>query len=416
MLGVIGLNNKTASLDIREKFSISNEEIVPFSELLQDEIGITDIVILSTCNRTEIYFTQSRYDFEVAAKDLFNTLCCFKVISENYWEHFYRYKENEAVTHLFKVASGIDSMVVGEDQIIGQIKEAYLFCTKAALTDAILMRLFQKSFETGKRVRSETKIKYGISSISGAAVHLCSDLLKDRHNAHILMIGAGESGKLILQNFNKQGIDNITVTNRTEKKAIKLAEKFQCRVLPIEQLEQHIYLYDLVIIATGAKVPLVTKQMLETSVNKRNQAPQILIDISVPRNIEAFNHPSIQIHTIDALEAVVNKNLDKRMGNVEAANDIINGVVDEFMDWKASRSLRPAIKNITRNIEHVASMEVKNYKKISTEDEMQKVSEYSEHLAKKMTRILIKNLKEITDNGKDTESLQVLEKLFTYPD
>lgn len=416
MLGIIGLNNKTASLDIREKFAISNEEIVPFSEFLQDEVGITDIVVLSTCNRTEIYFTQSRYDFDLAAKELFNTLSCFKVINENYWENFYSYKEEVAVKHLFKVASGIDSMVVGEDQIIGQIKEAYLFCTKAALTDAILMRLFQKSFETGKRVRTETKIKYGISSISGAAVHLCSDLLKNKNHARILMVGAGESGKLILQNFNKQGIKNITVCNRTEKKASKLAEKYNCRMLPIEQLEQHLYLYDLVIVATGSNVPLVTKQMLEISAQSRKQALQIFIDISVPRNIEESEHPNVQIHTIDALESVVNKNLDKRMGNVEAANEIINAVVAEFMDWKASRSLRPAIKNITRNIEHVASMEVKNYKKITCEEEMQQVSDYSDHLAKKMTRILIKNLKEITDNGKDTESLQVLEKLFTYPD
>lgn len=416
MLGIIGLNNKTASLDIREKFTISKEEILPFSELLQDEIGITDIVVLSTCNRTEIYFTQSRHNFDVAAKDVFNTLSCFKVVTENYWDNFYCYSEDEAVKHLFNVASGIDSMVIGEDQIIGQIKEAYLFCTKAALTDAILMRLFQKSFETGKRVRTETKIKYGISSISGAAVHFCSDLLKKKHNARILMIGAGESGKLVLQNFNKQGIENITVTNRTEEKAIKLAEQFQCNVLPFNQLNQHLYLYDVIIVATGATDALISKQMLETSVDKRKEALQIFIDISVPRNIEKFEHSLIKIYTIDALEAVVNKNLDKRMGHVEAANKIINEVVAEFMDWKASRSLRPAIKNITRNIEHVASMEVKNYQKVTSEEELKIVSEYSEHLAKKMTRVLIKNLKDITDNGKDTESLQVLEKLFTYTD
>ncbi len=271
MIGLIGISHKTSPVEIREQFSVSKEEIVPYSELLQNETGISDIVVLSTCNRTEIYFSQSKYDFHVAAKMVYRALKKFKRVEDKYWHSFYSFSNTDAVRHLFEVASGIDSMIIGEDQIIGQIKDAYVFCTEEAMTDAILMRLFQKSFEAGKRVRTETKIKMGTTSVSSAAVHKCAMLFDDLDDKRVLLIGAGETGSLVLQALNKQGVHRIAVTNRTQAKAEKLASKHNCTWLPFEALAPHLYLYDIVIVATGSKEPLVTHEMVEESLDKRNQ-------------------------------------------------------------------------------------------------------------------------------------------------
>ena len=414
MIGLIGISHKTSPIEIREQFSVSKEEIIPFSELLQNQTGISDLVVLSTCNRTEIYFSQDKYDFHMASKLVYKTLKHFKGIEQKYWHTFYSYSNSDAIRHLFEVASGIDSMIIGEDQIIGQIKEAYVYCTEAALTDAVLMRLFQKSFEASKRVRTETKIKMGTTSVSSAAVQKCSNLFEDLTNKRVLLIGAGETGSLVLQSLNKNGVKKIAVTNRTEAKAQKLAERHKCIVLPFDQMPSHLYLYDIVIVATGSQKPLITREMIQESLQGRNEQKQVFIDISVPRNIEekVEEMEAIQLYTIDDLQEIVNTNMEKRKGSVESANIIIDEIVDEFCEWLASRSLRPAIKAITYNMLKVSKEELSGYNRVDSEEMQLAIKEFSDHLTQKYTRLFIKNLKEITDNGKNTDSLKIVNELF----
>ena len=414
MIGLIGISHKTSPIEIREQFSVSKEEIIPFSELLQNQTGISDLVVLSTCNRTEIYFSQDKYDFHMASKLVYKTLKHFKGIEQKYWHSFYSYSSSDAIRHLFEVASGIDSMIIGEDQIIGQIKEAYVYCTEAALTDAVLMRLFQKSFEASKRVRTETKIKMGTTSVSSAAVQKCSNLFEDLTNKRVLLIGAGETGSLVLQSLNKNGIKKIAVTNRTEAKAQKLAERHKCIVLPFDQMPSHLYLYDIVIVATGSQKTLITREMIQESLQGRNEQKQVFIDISVPRNIEekVEEIDAVQLFTIDDLQEIVNTNMEKRKGSVESANFIIDEIVDEFCEWLASRSLRPAIKAITYNMLKVSKEELSGYNKVDSEEMQLAIKEFSDHLTQKYTRLFIKNLKEITDNGKNTDSLKIVNELF----
>ena len=414
MIGLIGISHKTSPLEIREQFSVSKEEIIPFSELLQNETGISDLVVLSTCNRTEIYFSQDKYDFHMASKLVYKTLKKFKGIEQKYWHSFYSYANSDAIRHLFEVASGIDSMIIGEDQIIGQIKEAYIYCTELALTDAVLMRLFQKSFEASKRVRTETKIKMGTTSVSSAAVQKCSNLFDDLANKRVLLIGAGETGSLVLQSLNKNGIKKIAVTNRTEAKAQKLADRHNCIVLPFDQMQKHLYLYDIVIVATGSKKPLITREMIRESLQSRNERKQVFIDISVPRNIEenVEEIEAVQLFTIDDLQEIVNTNMEKRKGSIDSANSIIVEIVDEFSEWIASRSLRPAIKAITYNMLKVSKEELSGYNKVNSEEMQLAIREFSNHLTQKYTRLFIKNLKEITENGKNTDSLKIVNELF----
>ncbi len=414
MIGLIGISHKTSPIEIREQFAVSKDEILPFAELLQKETGISDIVVLSTCNRTEIYFSQSKYEFHLAAKLVYKVLKQFKGVETKYWHTFYSYSHSDAVRHLFEVASGIDSMIIGEDQIIGQIKEAYVYCTEEALTDAILMRLFQKSFEASKRVRSETKIKMGTTSVSSAAVQKCLMLFNDLSDKRVLLIGAGDTGSLVLQNLNKNGVHRVAVTNRTEDKAKKLAARHGCIPLPFEHMPSHLYLYDIIIVATGSQVPLVTREMAEESLQKRNNGKQVFIDISVPRNIDKNIEEleALQLFTIDDLDEIVNSNMAKRKECIHSANKIIDEMIADFDEWLSSRSLRPAIKTITYNMLKVTKEELSGYNKVDSEEMQLAIKEFSKHLTQKYTRLFIKNLKDLTANGKNTEALNIVNDLF----
>lgn len=414
MISLIGISYKTSKVEVREQFVLSHEEIILFSELLQNETGISDIVVLSTCNRTEIYFSQNKYDFHLASKLVYKTLKQFKGIQDKYWHVFYSYSNTEAVKHLFEVSCGIDSMIIGEDQIVGQIKDAYVFCTEAALTDAILMRLFQKSFEASKRVRTETQIKMGSTSVSNAAVQLCSNRFSNFKDKKVLLIGAGDTGSLVLQHLHKKGVKQVVITNRTAEKAEKLAARHKCTTIPIELVSEQLHRFGIVIVATGSKVPLITKKMIRRSTQLRNDVEQVFIDISVPKNIEEDieNLDGAQLFTIDDLQGVVNTNVEKRKGSICAANKIISQIVDEYCEWLASRALRPTIKAITYNMLKISKKEVSSYNKINSEEMQKALNEFSKHLAQKYTRLLIKNLKDITTNGKNTESLTFVNNLF----
>jgi glutamyl-tRNA reductase len=218
------------------------------------------------------------------------------------------------------------------------------------------------------------------------------------------MIGAGETGGLVLQHLNKIGVRRITVTNRTEEKAKRLAEWHKCASLPFDQMPGHLFLYDIVIVATGSAVPLVTREMITESLEKRENKAQVFVDISVPRNIEknVEEIENIRLFTIDALQETVDVNMEKRKGNISSAREIIDEIVNEFSEWLASRSLRPAIKAIT----------LLCYYKADTEEKQKVINEFSDHLTQKYTRLFIKNLKEITENGKNTESLKIINRLF----
>lgn len=416
MIGLIGISYKTAPLEVREKFSFSKEEIIPFSEMLQQETEISDLVLISTCNRTEIYFSQDIHDNQTAFELVYEVIKKFKDINDHCWHYFYHRSNAGAVRHLFEVSSGLDSLIIGEDQIIGQVKEAYLRCTEAALTDAVLMRLFQKSFEAGKRVRSETGIKLGITSVSSAAVEMCACLLNGVSDKSVLLVGAGETGNLALQNIVKRGVQKVTVTNRTAEKAERTASKYNAGTVPFENFEDHLFASDIVMIATSAPTPLITKEMVIQSLKLRNNSPQVYIDLSVPRNIEkeVTELQNINVLGVDDLQKIVEQTTEKKKESAAKAEIIIDEVVADFSEWLASRSLRPAINTITTNLQAINSEELSTYRKLSTPEMQEIVDDYAKHLTQRYTRLLIKNLKDLTDNGKNIDSLKTINDLFKF--
>lgn len=416
MIGLIGISYKTAPLEVRERFTFSKEEVVPFSEMLQQETEISDLVLISTCNRTEIYFSQDVHDSQTAFELVYEVIKKFKQVSDHCWHYFYHRSNAGAVRHLFEVSSGLDSLVIGEDQIIGQVKEAYLRCTELALTDAVLMRLFQKSFEAGKRVRSETGIKLGITSISSAAVEMCACLLNGMCHKSVLLIGAGETGNLALQNMVKKGVQKVTVTNRTAEKAEKTASKYNAGTVPFENFEDYLFDSDIVMIATSAAKSLITKEMVIKSLKMRNNQPQVYIDLSVPRNIEkeVGDLENINLLGVDDLQEIIRQTTERKKESAAKAEIIIDEVVADYTEWLASRSLRPAINTITTNLQAINIEELSTYRKLCKPELQEIVDDYAKHLTQRYTRLLIKNLKDLTDNGKNIDSLKTINDLFKF--
>ena len=416
MIGVIGISYKTAPTEVRELFSFAKDEIVPFSELLQQETEIADLVLISTCNRTEIYFSQDRHDNQTAFELVYEVIKKFKQITDHSWHYFYHRSNAGAVRHLFEVAAGLDSQIIGEDQIIGQVKEAYLTCTELALTDAVLMRLFQKSFEAAKRVRTETGIKLGITSVSSAAVEMCSKLLNGLSEKTVLMIGAGETGNLALQNICKKGVKQIAVANRTFEKAQKTAAKYEGMAIPFESLHKYLHGFDIVMVATAATEPIITAEIVRQNQLIRPDHHQVFVDLSVPRNIEkeVGEIENMSLLGVDDLKEIVAQTTEKKKEAAEHAKLILDEVIGDFTEWLASRSLRPAINTITTNFQAINQEEITNYRKLNTPEMQTLVDDYAQHLTHRYTRLLIKNLKNLTDNGKNIDSLKIINDLFKF--
>lgn len=416
MIGVLGISHKTAVQDIREQFSFTKEEIVPFAESVQQNSEITEIVVLSTCNRTEIYYYHNKSCNNKTNKQLLNLLLDFKKVASVPEDVFYKHTGIDAVKHLFAVTSGIDSVVIGEDQIVSQVKDAYLFCTESALTDAVLMRLFQKSFEAGKRARTETTVQQGPTSLSYVAVDLCSKIYNDLTNKNVLFIGSGETGSLALHNMKKRGVTKTFVSNRTFDKALSLADEYGGVAVEFEEFHKYLPQSDIVIVATGAQDHLISMSDVQLSMANRNSNPQVYIDLSVPRNIEKSvgTLERVKLIAIDDLQEVLDSTAEKRKQSIDHALVIIDEVAMEFMEWFDSRTIRPLIKAITSNMQQLCAQELALYKSMNGNKNTEAFEEYANRLTQKYISSLIINLKEISKNNPASHSLNVINELFMF--
>ena len=411
MIGVLGINHKIASLDIRGKFSVATNEVAELGELILQTTDITETVILSTCNRTEIYYSHKKDCIKKTDKQLKDLLHRFKNLEENYNNYFYTHSNYDAVNHLFGVTSGVDSMVIGEYQIVNQVKQAYLLCTNLAFTDAILMRLFQKSFETAKKVRSETNIQKGASSISFVAVEKCINLLGNSlKDKKVFIIGTGKTSRLVLEKMRQQGVSKFLFTNRTFETAQQFADNLQGVAVEFNDFKNYINDYDIIIAATDSGKILVEKKDI-TGAQK-----QIYIDLAVPRNIDhsITEHNNATLITIDNLQEDLDGTVSKRIESKKDADAIIDSMTNEYFNWLENRALRPVIKSITENMQKMHEAEIENSKQCYSPEIYNAVDEYASRLTKKYIRTLIKNLKEINENGNAAHSLKTINDLFEF--
>ncbi len=416
MIGVLGINHKTANVDVREKFSFDRTQISGFADLIQRKLSVSEVVVLSTCNRTEIYFYKDKPEEDRIFLELTELVHKYKSIKEDYSCFFYQHKGLQAVRHLFSVTSGLDSMVVGEDQIVKQVKDAYVFCTDNAWTDAILMRLFQKSFETSKQVRSTTAIQQGATSISYLAVEKCQKIFPDILYAKVLFVGAGETGRLVLQKMKKTGMTDFSFTNRTREKTEQLAVENKGKALEFHEFINTLSDFDIVVTATNAGEILISEKNVQQSLIKRSGKTQVFIDLSVPRNVDAGVQRSdaIELITIDDLQELVEINSSRRYGSIKEAEIIIGQSSRDYFNWYRNRALKPVIQSITENMQKVHKNELSGNSSGYTPETLEAVEQYTYRLTQKYIRNIIKNLIEINEKGEVNGSLEAIKELFIF--
>lgn len=414
MIAILGISHKSAPVSVRELYAFDEQEKITFADRIKSILQLEGIVILSTCNRTEIYFNTRLENESEVYRLITDELMKFKKIVSDNLQNFYFYTQGWVVEQLFKVSSGLESLVLGEEQILGQVKEAFRYAQTNKLTDCIISRLFIKAIEAGKRVRTETQLNKGAASVSYAAVELCHEIFPDLQNRTIMVIGAGQTGDLILQCMLKKNHPAFFIANRTFSRAAELAEKYSGSAIELSAIESYIPECDLIITATSSKEHLITRDMAEKAMISRKQSTQVFIDLSVPSNIaESVNEiENVHYYGVDDLKAVVIKNVERRKSAIDHSMEIISEVQDEFMEWLDIQNLTPTIILIKENLKNIQQTELESFKKFRKIKEHELIEQYSEHISEKYTQMFIKKLKQVTKNGKKPEYIKVINDLF----
>lgn len=355
---VVGTSHHTAPLDCRERVSFSEDQFTDAFRLLKDSRQIGEAVILSTCNRVEIYAAANSKD---GCTLLFDFLSDYHQIDPRQLAQFtYNYQNLDAVRHLFNVATSLDSMVVGEPQILGQVKTAFDQSLSVGASGDILKRLFTKAIRVGKRVRTETNIGAGAVSISFVAVQLARKIFQSLEDKTVVIIGAGEMSELTAQHLVENGVSNVIVANRTYERAVEIAEKFGGTPLTYDADLSFLIDADIVITSTNASHHLIQRQALVEIMRKRKHRYMFLIDIAVPRDVdpEVAGVENAFLYNIDDLEAVVASNLKERGQEAEIAAQIVETESVKFHLELQAFDVNPTIKALHRQFQQITSREL----------------------------------------------------------
>jgi glutamyl-tRNA reductase len=355
---LLGLNHKTAPVALRECMAFSNEDSITALEKLRDFSVIKEVMLFSTCNRVEILLaTANKLDAIESVKGFISE---FNQVPEDTFANcLYILEGDEAVRHMFRVSSSLDSMVVGEPQILGQIKEAYQLSVSNQTTDIILNRLVQRAFSVAKRVRTETGIGDRAVSISYAAIELGRKIFDTLEGKKALLIGAGEMAEIAVENLLRNKVKRIFVANRTFEHGVALARKFNGHAIRFEEIEDHLKQIDVVISSTGASDFVITEAQVKDTMQKRRNRPLFFIDIAVPRDIDPqINQlPNAYVYDIDDLKGIIEENLEDRQKEAVKAERIVDEAVINFRRWYQSLDITPTLLDLRKKIDFIAQKE-----------------------------------------------------------
>jgi glutamyl-tRNA reductase len=359
-LYALGLNHHTAPLDIRERVVFHVERMRDALTEMKQGLA-SEAAILSTCNRTELYF--SGREPAAAAEWLAKW---HRLRPGELSPYLYTRPQDEAVRHAFRVASGLDSMVLGEPQILGQMKEAARAAESAGTLGTVLHKLFQRSFAVAKEVRSTTRVGAESVSMAGAAVKLAARIFPSLREQSVLFIGAGEMIELCATHFAAQGPAQIAVASRTLERASRLAHRFGGRAIELKALAETLHEFDVVVSSTASSLPILGKGLVERALKARRRRPIFMVDLAVPRDIEpeVAELDDVFLYTVDDLSSIVSTNLDSRRSAVEQAEAIIDAQVGQFMHWMRSRENVPLIRQLRENAELARREEVQRALKL----------------------------------------------------
>ena len=411
----LGLNHLCAPVALRERAAFSTDDTVGALGDLVAQPGVREAVILSTCNRTELYCNVD----SGAESSPFEWLHRHQQLhGANIDEFLYRHTEADAVRHLFRVATGLESMVLGEPQILGQVKGAYNMARDARTLDAPLERLFQNTFSVAKRVRSDTSIGTNPVSVAFTAVRLAERVFTDLANACVLLVGAGETIELAARHLTAAKVQRLIVANRTLDNAQALAGRFGGYAIALSDLERHLAEADIVISSTAAREPVIGREMVARAIAARRSRPMFLVDLAVPRDIETevAKLPNVFLYSIDDLREVIDENLRSRQQAAVEAEAMIELSVEHFMTWWRALELNNPIASIRRNAE--ASRDEALAKARNLLARGKSADQALEFLAHTLTNKLVHapsaNLRAAALRG-DSDLLQAAERLFDSP-
>jgi glutamyl-tRNA reductase len=346
-LVLVGLSHKTAPIELREHLTVPAERLNRALSDLRSAHELSEAVILSTCNRLEVYGRpqESRADSLKSVKKFFQTLYPGGAVTSSLYHH----EAEDAVRHLFRVASGLDSLVVGETEVLGQVKTAYKFAQTHGATGKITNVLFQRALYVGKHVRQKTAISEGASSVGSVAVRLAERIFGTLDQHRVLLLGAGKMAEITARHLLSQKAGELVIMNRTHARAKELAELLNGKALPMDNLLRELEQADIVICSTSAEKPLITAAMVEPIMKTRRGRSLYFIDIAVPRNVEAavHNFDNAYVYNVDDLKSLVDENLSRRQQDVSAAETIVNEAAEEFYRWIVSvlQGETPALKH-----------------------------------------------------------------------
>lgn len=415
-----GLSHHTAPVEIRECFAFNPLEIERAYNELKANDTLEGIVILSTCNRTEIYATAR--EIEPGQQALKKFLMEFSQLpAQELNSYLYQCNCFDAIEHLFRVSSGLDSMVLGETQIIGQVKESYELARKFAASDSVLNHLFQKALYVGKKVRSDTAIDQHPVSISYTAVELARKVLGPLHDKSVLIVGAGEMGELTARYLIDRGVHSVIVSNRSYDKACEMAEILQGRAVRFDVLADELFKADIVISCTAASHYVIRGERCRDILQSRKGKPILMIDIAVPRDID----PSLQdiegvhIFDIDSLQDVVDESYEQRRAAAEMAEGIIDYELEEFNRWLATLYVVPIIAGLKSFGEDVKQRELQRaFNRLGrvSDREQTVITEMASAIVNQLLRGPVENLKELALTSQGHKYAELSKNLFNLED
>ncbi len=414
-LAVLGLNHKTAPVVVRERFSIAKDKIRKCLQEMDKYPELHEVVVLSTCNRSELYAVvdEGEGSLEVLKKfwaDLTGSDC-------NIDQYLYSFVDEECIRHLFYVASSLDSLVIGEGQILSQVKEAYAISLEEGATSTVMNTLMHRAITTGKRVRTETRIAFNAVSVSYAAVELARNVFGTLENSSVLVFGAGKMAELTLENLIGKGVKKVFVANRHRDKAEELAQRFGGETVNFDRALLEASEADIVITSTGAPHYVVHSWDVVELVRRRQGRPVVFIDIAVPRDVdpEVGEYPSVKLFNIDNLNDVVDEHLEERQQEAEQAKGIVEEEIASILERFRYLSIQPLMARLARRSEHIRRREVKRARtKLGglTDEQLREVEQMSHMIVRKLLRFPMMTMSGAAGTDYEAYYVKAMSRLF----
>lgn len=412
----IGLNYRTAPVEIREKVSFNDSELSEAMRVLKEQKSVLENVIVSTCNRTEIYAVvdqlhTGRYYVKAFLAEWFN------ISKEELSPYLTIYEHDAAIEHLYRVVSGLDSMVLGETQILGQVRSSFLTAQGQGATGTVFNQLFKEAVTLAKRAHHYTDIGANAVSVSYAAVELGKKIFGNLSQKHVLILGAGKMGELAAKNLSGSGVGNVTVINRTKEKAEALAQRFEGNARSFEDLAGALLEVDIVISSTSATEYVITKETMKEVEKLRKGRPIFMVDIAVPRDLDPSlsELETVFLYDIDDLEGIVEANLQERQKAAETIEIMIEAAVVEFKTWIGTLGVVPVISALRQKALNIQSETMKSIERKLpnlTERERKVLNKHTKSIINQLLKDPILSAKELAGQKDAEESLQLFMKIF----